>query len=88
MEMDKLIAQLGETLAAPITAQRMAFVVLVNELQAKGVLAREDIAGQLEATARAMPPDIIGPEAIARHLYALADAIRTSTTKSEQNSLQ
>ncbi|CAB3783140.1 hypothetical protein LMG28688_01587 [Paraburkholderia caffeinitolerans] len=88
MDLDNLIAQMGETLAAPITAQRMAFVVLVNALHAKGLIDRSDIAGQLEATARAMPPEVISPESISKHLYAIAEAIRTSTTQVERNSIQ
>jgi len=88
MDMEKLIGQLGETVSAPVTAQKFAFVVLINALHAKGLIDKESIAAQLEASARAMPPEVMSPEPIARHMYALAEAIRTSTTRNESGSIQ
>lgn len=88
MELDTVIAQLAETVSAPITAQQLAFVILINALESKGLISREAIAAQLEASARVMPPETINPEPIARQLYGLADAIRTSTTTSSGSSLQ
>jgi hypothetical protein len=72
------LAQLAVTIGAVLTAQRLAYVHLINSLHSVGTLDRDDIAKGLENTALLMPEGTLHPEAIAKSLYEIAGSIRAS----------
>ncbi|MGB8423167.1 hypothetical protein [Paraburkholderia sp.] len=88
METNDLIRQLGETVAAPVNALQIAFVHLVQQLDNAGRIDKKVLASQLEACAKVQEPTVMNAEAIARHLYALAQQIREATTTSGPSKLQ
>lgn len=88
MEPNQLIKQLGETVAAPVNALQIALVHLIRQLDEAGHVSKAALASQLEASAKVQSPDLMNAEAIARHLYTLAQQIREAKPSVGASKLQ
>jgi hypothetical protein len=73
------LTKLAQVIGAQLTAHQLAYAHLVKQLDAKGVLSKEEIAKGLELSAAMIPPETINPEGIAKALYQIAGMIRVAT---------
>ncbi|WP_175786367.1 hypothetical protein [Burkholderia cenocepacia] len=84
----KLVEQLGEAFVAPVSALQIAFVHLVQQMNAAGIINKELLAKEIENSAKVQQSNLKNAEAIARHLFALAQQLRDAETTSGPASLQ